>query len=136
MNVNVFAIICIMTPHYVLQLINRIRRRVYYLTIFFYIPAFTWFSVCEYILATANMAFHAVVVRDLPLHQLQVVCPTRTKTEQPLNRSRLVSIQCVIGRDFIGFNLLLLTEYILYWNFKNVKNIYRRHQTRHHDFML
>ncbi|XP_049888222.1 post-GPI attachment to proteins factor 2-like [Pectinophora gossypiella] len=37
--------------------------------------AFTWFSVCEYILATANMAFHAIVVRDLPLHQLQVVSP-------------------------------------------------------------
>ncbi|KAJ0179515.1 hypothetical protein K1T71_005227 [Dendrolimus kikuchii] len=42
--------------------------------------AFTWFSVCEYILATANMAFHAIVVRDLPLHQLQVVCPDHHKT--------------------------------------------------------
>ncbi|XP_075972190.1 post-GPI attachment to proteins factor 2-like [Anticarsia gemmatalis] len=41
--------------------------------------AFTWFSVCEYILATANMAFHAIVVRDLPLHELQVVCPTHSK---------------------------------------------------------
>ncbi|XP_012547142.2 post-GPI attachment to proteins factor 2-like isoform X1 [Bombyx mandarina] len=37
--------------------------------------AFTWFSVCEYILATTNMAFHAIVVRDLPLHHLQVVYP-------------------------------------------------------------
>lgn len=42
--------------------------------------AFTWFSVCEYILATANMAFHAIVVRDLPLHEVQVVCPTSSKT--------------------------------------------------------
>ncbi|XP_045459656.1 post-GPI attachment to proteins factor 2-like [Melitaea cinxia] len=42
--------------------------------------AFTWFSVCEYILATANMAFHAVVVRDLPVHELQVICPTHHKT--------------------------------------------------------
>ncbi|CAH0721499.1 unnamed protein product, partial [Brenthis ino] len=42
--------------------------------------AFTWFSVCEYILATANMAFHAVVVRDLPIHELQVVCPSHQKT--------------------------------------------------------
>ncbi|CAG4951432.1 unnamed protein product [Parnassius apollo] len=42
--------------------------------------AFTWFSVCEYILATTNMAFHAIVVRDLPLHQIQVVCPTHHKT--------------------------------------------------------
>ncbi|KAL0839791.1 hypothetical protein ABMA28_016424 [Loxostege sticticalis] len=41
--------------------------------------AFTWFSVCEYILATANMAFHALIVRDLPLHQLQVVCPAHSK---------------------------------------------------------
>ncbi|KAJ2950366.1 hypothetical protein O0L34_g8607 [Tuta absoluta] len=37
--------------------------------------AFTWFSICEYILATANMAFHAIVVRDLPSHVLQVVSP-------------------------------------------------------------
>ncbi|GBP43675.1 Post-GPI attachment to proteins factor 2-like [Eumeta japonica] len=37
--------------------------------------AFTWFSVCEYILATANMAFHALVVRDLPRHQIFVVQP-------------------------------------------------------------
>ncbi|XP_013185659.1 post-GPI attachment to proteins factor 2-like [Amyelois transitella] len=42
--------------------------------------AFTWFSVCEYILATANMAFHVIVVRDLPTHQLQVVSPTHAKT--------------------------------------------------------
>ncbi|RVE43817.1 hypothetical protein evm_011528 [Chilo suppressalis] len=44
--------------------------------------AFTWFSVCEYILATSNMAFHALIVRDLPLHQLQVVgtTPTHIKT--------------------------------------------------------
>ncbi|XP_041973337.1 post-GPI attachment to proteins factor 2-like [Aricia agestis] len=42
--------------------------------------AFTWFSVCEYILATANMAFHAIIVRDLPLHELQVVGPIRKKT--------------------------------------------------------
>ncbi|KAG6455002.1 post-GPI attachment to proteins factor 2-like [Manduca sexta] len=42
--------------------------------------AFTWFSVCEYILATTNMAFHAVVVRDLPLHQLQVIGPNHEKT--------------------------------------------------------
>ncbi|XP_068628022.1 post-GPI attachment to proteins factor 2-like [Battus philenor] len=41
--------------------------------------AFTWFSVCEYILATTNMAFHAVVVRDLPLHEIQVIYPTRQK---------------------------------------------------------
>ncbi|KPJ00979.1 PREDICTED: post-GPI attachment to proteins factor 2-like [Papilio xuthus] len=41
--------------------------------------AFTWFSICEYILATTNMAFHAIVVRDLPLHQIQVVCPDRQK---------------------------------------------------------
>ncbi|XP_039746466.1 post-GPI attachment to proteins factor 2-like isoform X2 [Pararge aegeria] len=38
--------------------------------------AFTWFSICEYILATANMAFHALIVQDLPVHELQVVCPT------------------------------------------------------------
>ncbi|XP_050362683.1 post-GPI attachment to proteins factor 2-like [Nymphalis io] len=43
--------------------------------------AFTWFSVCEYILATANMAFHAIVVRDLPVHELQVICPTHHKTK-------------------------------------------------------
>ncbi|XP_026491508.1 post-GPI attachment to proteins factor 2-like [Vanessa tameamea] len=43
--------------------------------------AFTWFSVCEYILATANMAFHAVVVRDLPVHELQVICPPHHKTK-------------------------------------------------------
>ncbi|CAB3228680.1 unnamed protein product [Arctia plantaginis] len=42
--------------------------------------AFTWFSICEYILATSNMAFHAIVVRDLPLHELRVVCPTSSKT--------------------------------------------------------
>ncbi|OWR55192.1 post-GPI attachment to proteins factor 2 isoform 1 [Danaus plexippus plexippus] len=42
--------------------------------------AFTWFSICEYILATINMAFHAIVVRDLPTHELQVVFPTHVKT--------------------------------------------------------
>ncbi|KAI8440471.1 hypothetical protein MSG28_001758 [Choristoneura fumiferana] len=42
--------------------------------------AFTWFSVCEYILATANMAFHAIVVRDLPLHEVHVVSPPHLKT--------------------------------------------------------
>ncbi|XP_045492051.1 post-GPI attachment to proteins factor 2-like [Colias croceus] len=42
--------------------------------------AFTWFSVCEYILATTNMAFHAIVVRDLPLHEVKVICPDRHKT--------------------------------------------------------
>ncbi|CAG9091505.1 hypothetical protein JYU34_009723 [Plutella xylostella] len=37
--------------------------------------AFTWFSVCEYILATSNMAFHAAVVRDLPHHELHILAP-------------------------------------------------------------
>ncbi|CAG9792165.1 unnamed protein product [Diatraea saccharalis] len=40
--------------------------------------AFTWFSVCEYILATANMAFHALIVQDLPMHQLQVISSSPT----------------------------------------------------------
>ncbi|XP_063375322.1 post-GPI attachment to proteins factor 2-like [Cydia amplana] len=43
--------------------------------------AFTYFSVCEYILATANMAFHALVVRDLPLHEVHVVWPTNRKAD-------------------------------------------------------
>ncbi|CAK1551993.1 unnamed protein product [Leptosia nina] len=43
--------------------------------------AFTWFSVCEYILATTNMVFHAIVVRDLPQHEVKVVCPERCKTD-------------------------------------------------------
>ncbi|VVC91738.1 unnamed protein product [Leptidea sinapis] len=41
--------------------------------------AFTWFSVCEYILATTNMAFHALIVRDLPLHQVVVTSSERHK---------------------------------------------------------
>ncbi|XP_045521408.1 post-GPI attachment to proteins factor 2-like [Pieris brassicae] len=39
--------------------------------------AFTWFSVCEYILATTNMVFHAIVVLDLPFHEVKVVYSER-----------------------------------------------------------
>ncbi|XP_077294914.1 post-GPI attachment to proteins factor 2-like [Arctopsyche grandis] len=34
--------------------------------------SFSWFSLCEYIIACANMAFHATVVLDFPNHQIQV----------------------------------------------------------------
>jgi len=28
--------------------------------------AFSWFSTCEYVIATCNMAFHSTVVLDFP----------------------------------------------------------------------
>ncbi|XP_014209202.1 post-GPI attachment to proteins factor 2-like [Copidosoma floridanum] len=34
--------------------------------------AFSWFSLCEYVIASANMAFHATVVLDFPKDQLVV----------------------------------------------------------------
>jgi hypothetical protein len=34
--------------------------------------AFSWFSLCEYLIASANMAFHMTVVLDFPTEQLIV----------------------------------------------------------------
>ncbi|XP_058789156.1 post-GPI attachment to proteins factor 2-like [Phymastichus coffea] len=34
--------------------------------------AFSWFSLCEYVIASANMAFHATVILDFPVDQLVV----------------------------------------------------------------
>ncbi|XP_014223829.1 post-GPI attachment to proteins factor 2-like [Trichogramma pretiosum] len=34
--------------------------------------AFSWFSLCEYVLASANLAFHATVILDFPVDQLVV----------------------------------------------------------------
>jgi hypothetical protein len=34
--------------------------------------AFSWFSFCEYLIASANMAFHMTVVLDFPTEQLIV----------------------------------------------------------------
>ncbi|XP_043266782.1 post-GPI attachment to proteins factor 2-like [Venturia canescens] len=34
--------------------------------------AFSWFSLCEYIIAAANMAFHVTVILDFPKEQLVV----------------------------------------------------------------
>ncbi|XP_063239730.1 post-GPI attachment to proteins factor 2-like [Bacillus rossius redtenbacheri] len=34
--------------------------------------AFSWFSLCEYIIATANMAFHVTVMLDFPTEKLVV----------------------------------------------------------------
>jgi hypothetical protein len=37
-----------------------------------FFPAFSWFSFCEYLIASANMAFHMTVVLDFPTEQLMV----------------------------------------------------------------
>jgi hypothetical protein len=34
--------------------------------------AFSWFSFCEYLIASANMAFHMTVILDFPTEQLIV----------------------------------------------------------------
>ncbi|XP_029047014.1 post-GPI attachment to proteins factor 2-like [Osmia lignaria lignaria] len=34
--------------------------------------AFSWFSLCEYVIASANMGFHVTVVLDFPMEQLVV----------------------------------------------------------------
>ncbi|KAG8230100.1 hypothetical protein J437_LFUL007644 [Ladona fulva] len=34
--------------------------------------AFSWFSLCEYVIASANMAFHVTVVLDFPTEELMV----------------------------------------------------------------
>jgi len=34
--------------------------------------AFSWFSLCEYVIAFANMGFHITVVLDFPKEQLVV----------------------------------------------------------------
>ncbi|XP_017876979.1 post-GPI attachment to proteins factor 2-like isoform X2 [Ceratina calcarata] len=34
--------------------------------------AFSWFSLCEYVLGSANMAFHITVILDFPMEQLVV----------------------------------------------------------------
>ncbi|XP_015114515.1 post-GPI attachment to proteins factor 2-like [Diachasma alloeum] len=36
--------------------------------------AFSWFSLCEYIIASANMGFHATVILDFPKERLVVGC--------------------------------------------------------------
>jgi hypothetical protein len=41
------------------------------LTMHFF-AAFSWFSFCEYLIASANMAFHMTVVLDFPTEQLIV----------------------------------------------------------------
>ncbi|KAF4526386.1 hypothetical protein B566_EDAN012676 [Ephemera danica] len=45
--------------------------------------AFSWFSLCEYIIASANMAFHITVVLDFPTEELIVAKPLLPKQEQP-----------------------------------------------------
>jgi len=37
-----------------------------------FFAAFSWFSFCEYLIASANMAFHMTVVLDFPTEQLIV----------------------------------------------------------------
>lgn len=34
--------------------------------------AFSWFSLCEYVIAWANMGFHCTVVLDFPQEQLVI----------------------------------------------------------------
>jgi hypothetical protein len=41
------------------------------LTICFF-AAFSWFSFCEYLIASANMAFHMTVILDFPTEHLIV----------------------------------------------------------------
>lgn len=38
----------------------------------FFFTAFSWFSLCEYIIACANMGFHVTVIMDFPKEQLIV----------------------------------------------------------------
>lgn len=41
---------------------------IYFLLIF--VLAFSWFAFCEYIIASANMAFHITVILDFPTENL------------------------------------------------------------------
>lgn len=36
------------------------------------ITAFSWFALCEYVIAFANMVFHVTVIKDFPMEQLIV----------------------------------------------------------------
>lgn len=40
--------------------------------IIFFLIAFSWFSLCEYVIASANMGFHVTVILDFPKEQLIV----------------------------------------------------------------
>lgn len=40
--------------------------------IIFFLTAFSWFSFCEYVIASANMGFHVTVILDFPKEQLVV----------------------------------------------------------------
>jgi len=64
--------------HLIVQLIKRktvkelvTDRSGWNLTVNFF-AAFSWFSFCEYLIASANMAFHMTVVLDFPTEQLIV----------------------------------------------------------------
>lgn len=35
-----------------------------------FVAAFSWFAFCEYIIASANMAFHVTVILDFPTEQI------------------------------------------------------------------
>jgi hypothetical protein len=39
---------------------------------FVFPAAFSWFSLCEYLIASANMAFHVTVILDFPTEDLMV----------------------------------------------------------------
>jgi hypothetical protein len=57
--------------------------------------AFSWFSFCEYLIASANMAFHMTVILDFPTEQLIVaqgspgivlISSTAASQQQPEHR--------------------------------------------------
>lgn len=48
-----------------LQMINK-HIKLYFLT------AFSWFSLCEYVIASTNMGFHVTVILDFPKEHLVV----------------------------------------------------------------
>lgn len=73
----------------------------------FFFSAFSWFSLCEYIIACANMAFHATVVLDFPNHQIQVAPFLSYKQDwslKPFNKMKLI-IKLYAYRDWNCFVL-------------------------------
>lgn len=42
------------------------------INLFFLISAFSWFALCEYVIAGANMMFHITVILDFPTENIIV----------------------------------------------------------------
>lgn len=52
--------------------------------------AFSWFALCEYVIASANMAFHVTVVLDFPTEELVVAKGlSLTTTNSQFNNKKL-----------------------------------------------